>query len=136
MNWLNNQFKYIMEKRVNHKQFEPFKDDVEFDGNSIKLTDEREKELIRKISKNIDKEQTMELKLNELEVRKLNPQPGETLLFTIKSDSVDTEDIQRLSDGLKAFFPNNRVAVLSVGAHEDIQLTITQESTTLEEKGE
>lgn len=121
---------------MNHKQFEPFKGDVEFDDNSIKLTDEREKELMCKISKDIDKEQTMELKLNEIEIRKLNPQTGEVLLFTIKSNSIGNEEIQALSDGLKAFFPNNKVAVLSVGTQDNIDLTIIQESSNVEEKGE
>lgn len=70
----------------------------------------------------------MELKLNEAEVQKLNLQPGEVLVIKVKSDDLDGYDIARLSDGLKNFFPNNKVLVMGVSVDGAIDLTIAKGS--------
>ena len=70
----------------------------------------------------------MEIKLNEVDVQKLNLQPGEVLVVKIRSDEISQYDVQRLSEGLKSFFTNNKVIILAVGANDSIDLTVAKES--------
>lgn len=65
----------------------------------------------------------MELKMNEAEVQKLNLQPGEVLVVKIRSDQIDSDSMQALSNGLKKVFSNNKVVVLAVGEEGSIDLT-------------
>lgn len=66
----------------------------------------------------------MEIKLNEIEVRKLNLQPGEVLFVTVKSDLADPDSLDRLGAGLRMIFPLNKVVVLSTEPEGSIELTI------------
>lgn len=70
----------------------------------------------------------MELKINEVDVQKLNLQPDEVLVVKVRSDEIQQSDIQHLSDGLKKIFSNNRVVVLAVGSEGSIDLTIAKQS--------
>lgn len=63
----------------------------------------------------------MEVKLNEVEVTKLNLQPGEILMVTLKNDDVDAESMNALAEGLRKFFPANKVAVMNVGKDGDLR---------------
>lgn len=69
-----------------------------------------------------------EIKLNEVEVQKLNMQPGEVLVVKIRSDEITQHDIEQLSYGLKKIFTNNKIIVLSVNESGSIDLTIAKES--------
>lgn len=71
---------------------------------------------------------TSELKLNEVEVQKLNMQPGEVLVVKVRSDEADRASIDNLSAGLKKIFTKNKVVVLAVGSDGQIDLTIAKES--------
>lgn len=70
----------------------------------------------------------MELKINEVEVQKLNLQPGDVLVVKVRSDEIEGSDIRQLSVGLKDIFKNNKVVVLAVGESGQIDLTIAKES--------
>ena len=74
----------------------------------------------------------MELKINEVDVQKLNLQPGEVLVVKVKSDQVSADDIQSLCEGLKEFFPNNKVVVLAVEEGGDINLTTIKDSCNID----
>lgn len=74
-----------------------------------------------------------EITFNEVEVQKLNLQPGEVLVVKVRSDEIGEYDIQQLSNGLRKVFPNNKVVVLSVGESGSIDLTIAKGSEYPEE---
>lgn len=69
-----------------------------------------------------------ELKINEVDVQKLNLQPGEVLVVKVRSDEINASDISQLSIGLKDIFKNNKVVVLAVGESGSIDLTIAKEA--------
>jgi hypothetical protein len=69
----------------------------------------------------------MELKLNEVEVTKLNLQPGETLVVTLRSDEIGEYDMDSLGAAFRKAFPNNRVAVLNVGTNGDVKFQSIKE---------
>lgn len=70
----------------------------------------------------------MEVKISEVEVQKLNLQPGEVLIVKVRSDEVDAESLYRLSEGFKSLIPNNKVAVMAVGENGSIDLTVVSEA--------
>lgn len=74
----------------------------------------------------------MEIKINEVEVTKLNMQPGEILVIKIKNDHMDQSDLQLFKDGFKKLLPNNQVVVLGIDTSGDIQLTTIAKSDNVE----
>jgi hypothetical protein len=66
----------------------------------------------------------MELSLKEVEVTKLNLQPGDTLVVVVKSDRIDEMDGRELGKGFKQKFPDNEVVVLGVFENEDVKFQI------------
>lgn len=56
-------------------------------------------------------------------MQKLNLQPGDVLVVKVRSDEIDQNSIQQLSEGLKKVFVNNKVVVLGVGSEGSIDLT-------------
>lgn len=71
--------------------------------------------------------------LNEVEVQKLNLQPNEMLIIKIKSDEITTVDMESLATGMRSYFPNNKVVVLSVEAGGEIDLTTVAQNDKIEE---
>ncbi len=69
-----------------------------------------------------------EIKFNEVDVQKLNLQPGEVLVIKVKSDDFDQASMQHLGQGMRAIFPNNKVLVLGVEKEGSIDLTIAKGS--------
>ena len=67
-----------------------------------------------------------EFSLNEIDVRKLNLQPGEVLVVTIKSDELTEDSMYQLRRGLMGYFPNNKVIVLGTGSEGSIDLTVAK----------
>lgn len=67
-----------------------------------------------------------EISLNEIDVRKLNLQPGEVLIVTIKSDELTEDSMYQLRRGLMGYFPNNKVLVMGVGSEGNIDLTVAR----------
>lgn len=69
-----------------------------------------------------------EIKLNEVDVQRLNLQPGEVLIVKIRSDEIDDSSIGALSRHLKTIFTNNKIVVLGVGSEGSIDLTTAKEA--------
>jgi len=69
-----------------------------------------------------------EIKFNEVDVQKLNLQPGEVLVVKVRSDKIDAASISHLSTGLKDIFKNNKVVVLAVGEEGSIDLTVAKQA--------
>lgn len=67
-----------------------------------------------------------EVRLNEVDVQKINPQPGEIIIVTITSDDVDTASMQALRNSMKAVFPNNQVMIMSVGSEGSIKISVAK----------
>ena len=65
----------------------------------------------------------VEIRINEVDFLRLNPQPGEVLLFVLKSDEADQSTLNGFGDGLRKLFPNNKVAVMGLGVGDSIDLT-------------
>ncbi len=81
----------------------------------------------------------MEIKLNEVEVTKLNLQPGEVLFVKVKSDRVSPEALEQFGREIRELFPYNQVAVFGMDLEENIELTTVKDSSTVEQalsKGE
>lgn len=70
----------------------------------------------------------MEITLKEVEVQKLNLQPDETLLVTIKSDEVDMRTIEEFKRGFSQQFPNNTIAVIGVGLNDEVIYSTIKET--------
>lgn len=71
------------------------------------------------------------LQLNQVEVTKLNLQPGEVLVVTIKHDEVDSDSIRDLKEMFESVFPNNQTLILAVGKDDDIKLTSVKSIDTV-----
>lgn len=74
----------------------------------------------------------MEVTLKEVEVQKLNVQPGDTLVVTIRSefpDEVDSTFIKALQEGFRKRFVNNKVEVIMMALPEEqkIEFTVVKE---------
>jgi hypothetical protein len=69
-----------------------------------------------------------EIKLNEVEVQRLNLQPKEVLVVKVKSDDISNQDLEALTNGLRGVFTNNKVVVLATGSDGAIDLTIAKET--------
>ena len=72
----------------------------------------------------------MELSLNQIDVQKLNLQPGEVLIVTIKNNEVTQENILPLRENLSRLFPNNKVIFLLLSEDSDVNLTTISTTDT------
>lgn len=63
----------------------------------------------------------MELSLKEVEVSKINLQPGEVLVVTVKAEDMDESSMDYLAQGFRKYFPNNKIAVLALGENDEIK---------------
>lgn len=75
-----------------------------------------------------------EIRLNEVDVQKINPQPGEVIIVTIKSDDVDASSMQALRNSMRAVFPNNQVMIMSVGSEGDIKFVVAKDASLSDTK--
>lgn len=75
-----------------------------------------------------------ELKIVEAEVAKLNLQPTDVLVATIKGDDFDhPETMTSLRLALQNYFPNNKVLVFSMNKDHDIKLSVIKEGEKKDE---
>lgn len=74
----------------------------------------------------------IEVIIKEAEVLKINPQPGEILLFKFKGDDFMSDDVQKLGDRLRALFKTNKIVVMTLPSGHDVELTTIQENVTTE----
>lgn len=63
----------------------------------------------------------------EIEAQKINLQPGETLMVTIKNSYIEPKEIQHMGSEFRKVFPNNKVFLFSVELEGDIKFaTVSQ----------
>lgn len=75
----------------------------------------------------------VEVRINELDFLRLNPAPGEVLLFVLKSEEADQNTLNGFGAGLRSIFPNNKVAVIGLGVDDKVELTTVKASDILPE---
>lgn len=73
-------------------------------------------------------ERHIELILKEVQVQKLNLQPGEVLVVQLKGDDFTEYDAASLRMGFESLIPNNKVAILTVPEQASIELTTLEGS--------
>jgi septin family protein len=66
--------------------------------------------------------------LTEIEVHKLNLQPGETLMVTIKSDYVEQQQLQPFKDEFRRVFPNNEIFIFGMDSDSEIKFVVVNQS--------
>jgi len=71
-----------------------------------------------------------DITIKEAEVIKLNPQPGEVLIFKFKGNEFVNDDVQHLGDRLRALFKKNKIVVMCLPKDHDVELTTVQENVT------
>lgn len=69
----------------------------------------------------------MEIILKEVEVTKLNLQPGDVLTVTVKTDSYGEDNLSSFKDGLKKFFPNNPIAIIALSSNDEVLFSVTSQ---------
>jgi hypothetical protein len=77
-----------------------------------------------------------EIKIDEVQVTRLNLEPDEVLVVKVKSDRLNQANMEMLADQFRALLPDNNVVVLGMNLSEDIQLTTMGKPVNLEQKGE
>jgi hypothetical protein len=71
-----------------------------------------------------------EIKITELEVQKLNLQPGDVLMVTIRHDDVREDDLGGLRNMLRRFFPNNQAMLFAMGSEGYVKFTVASQPET------
>jgi hypothetical protein len=66
--------------------------------------------------------------IKEIEVQKLSLQPGDTLIVTLKHDSISREDLISLRANFVHMFPDNKVALFNVGVTGDLVFSVASQS--------
>lgn len=65
-----------------------------------------------------------ELKINELDVMKLNLTPGQILIVKICADDVSQADLQQLRRQFKAVFPDNQIMLFGLPTGGEMEMSI------------
>jgi len=65
-----------------------------------------------------------EIKLKELEVQKINLQPGDVLMVTVKHEDIDYSSMQNLRKQLNLAFPDNKVMLFGMGNSGEVKLAV------------
>lgn len=63
----------------------------------------------------------------EVEVQKINLQPGDTLMVTIKNNYIDPDAMRSLNSEFKKRFPNNQVFVFGMDIDGDVKLAVVSQ---------
>lgn len=66
----------------------------------------------------------MQFGFDVVEVQKVNLQPGDVLMVTVKNDEVSQDSIDGLRNQLQYVFPENKVFVFAMGTSDDVQLSV------------
>ena len=69
--------------------------------------------------------------IKEIEVLRVNPQPGDVLIFKLIGDEMDEEVTEVLRQNLKKAFPNNKVGIIGLPFNHDVQLTVVGNQGTV-----
>lgn len=76
----------------------------------------------------MSEEQKEELKLTftNVDVTRVNLQPGDVLMVTVKSDA-DSESLSYLNERLQYFFPDNKIVVFGIQKGDSVDFTIASQ---------
>jgi hypothetical protein len=69
------------------------------------------------------------MEFTEAQVAKLNLQPGEILVVTIKSHDVDTSVLESFKKTIQKFFDKNQVLIFACAPEEEINFSTIAESS-------
>jgi len=69
----------------------------------------------------------MQFGFDVVEVQRVNLQPGDVLMVTVKNDDLSQESVDMLRKQLQLVFPNNKVFVFAMGTSDDVQLSIVSQ---------
>jgi hypothetical protein len=74
--------------------------------------------------------------IKEIEVSKINLQPGDTLVVKLKGEEwlSNIEGVQAIKKGFDKLFPENPVAVLTMPANHDVEFSAINELENSENK--
>lgn len=70
----------------------------------------------------------MQFGFDVVEVQRVNLQPGDTLMVTVKNDELTQESVDMLRNQLQIVFPDNKVFVFAMKTVDDVQLSIVSQS--------
>jgi hypothetical protein len=65
-----------------------------------------------------------EVTFKEVEVTKLNLQPGDVLAVVVKHDDLDNSSLEGLKRALQPAFPKNRIAVFGLSTDDEMKFSI------------
>lgn len=66
--------------------------------------------------------------ITELQVQKLNLQPGDVLMVTVNHPDIDEDSARSLKDKLASLFPNNKVMLFTMGPEGYVKFTVATSS--------
>jgi len=67
------------------------------------------------------------VKLNEVTVQRINLEPGDTLMVTVKNDDISAFALDMLQKKFKEVYPNNKVFIFGMGTDGDVKLAVVSE---------
>lgn len=74
-------------------------------------------------------EQTV-INVVNVEINRLNLQPGEVLMVTLKSEETDMSFLSDFRNGIQKLLPNNKVGVIGLNPKDSLQITIVKPEET------
>lgn len=75
-----------------------------------------------------------DIKFTEVELNRIELNPGEVLIATVKSDELDGDSMSSLAEMLRGVFPNNKVIVMGTGSEGNINFTVAKDALVSDTK--
>lgn len=94
------------------------------DFNSIRIEQSPPVELTEEV---ISEQIKHTYELTEIEVQRINLQPGDTLMVTLKNDYIEQESMVGLRNEFNKRFPNNKVFIFAMGSDGDVKLAVVSQ---------
>lgn len=69
-----------------------------------------------------------EIKINQIEVQKINLQPGDVLMVTVQHEDVNEEALYALKNTLTGIFPDNKIMLFSMSSEGYVKFTVASQS--------
>lgn len=69
-----------------------------------------------------------QIKINEIEVQKINLQPNDVLMVTVQHEDADEQSMLALKETLTSLFPNNKIMLFSLGLEGYVKFTVASQS--------
>jgi hypothetical protein len=74
----------------------------------------------------------LEIGLTEVEILRVNPQPGEVLVFKLKGEGFEDSDAHNMGSQLRLLFPKNKVICMTLPPEHEVELTVVQNQGNVE----